>query len=90
MSKFDIAQQIITNPSREILESILHDDFFLVREEGLETRQEFIYYVFANTKVGNGLIEGTSSSDEIIAGERADLICATNAIEEKVPCKDLY
>ena len=55
MSKFDIAQQIITNPSREILESILHDDFFLVREEGLETLEEFIDYVFAHDEVGNDL-----------------------------------
>ena len=55
MTKFDIAQQIITNPSQEILESILHDDFFLIREEGLETREEFIDYVFAHDEVGNDL-----------------------------------
>ena len=55
MTKFDIAQQIITNPSQEILESILHDGFFLIREEGLETRQEFIDYVFAYEEVGNDL-----------------------------------
>ena len=55
LSKIDIVQQIIKNPSREILESILHDDFFLVREEGLETREEFIDYVFAHDEVGNDL-----------------------------------
>ena len=55
MSKFDVAQQIFANPCQEILESILHDDFFLVREEGLETRQEFIDYVFAHDEVGNDL-----------------------------------
>ena len=52
LNKSDVAQQIIKNPSREILESILHDDFFLVREEGLETLEEFINYVFAHDEVG--------------------------------------
>lgn len=53
MSKFKVAQQIILNPDREYLENILHEDFFLVREEGLETREEFIDYVFAHDEVGN-------------------------------------
>ena len=52
MSKFKVAQQIISNPDREYLENILHDDFFLVREEGLETREEFIDYLLLTTKLG--------------------------------------
>jgi len=52
LSKFKVAQQIISNPDREYLENILHDDFFLVREEGLETREEFIDYLLLTTKLG--------------------------------------
>ena len=45
MSKFDIIKKITSNQSYSLLEEHLHEDFMLIREEGLVMRKEFLSYV---------------------------------------------
>ena len=45
MSKFDIIKKITSNQSYSLLEEHLHEDFMLIREEGLVMREEFLSYV---------------------------------------------
>ena len=41
------------SPTEDFIQEIIHEDFFLVREEGLETHDEFIDYVLGHVKEGH-------------------------------------
>ena len=53
LNKFDVVDQLFSDQSEEFINSVIHEDFFLLREEGLVTRDEFIEYVTSHDEVGN-------------------------------------
>ncbi len=53
MSKFDVVNRLFSHRSEEFIASVIHEDFFLLREEGLVTREEFIEYVASHDDVGH-------------------------------------
>ena len=53
MSKLDAYLKLMESPTEDFIQEIIHEDFFLVREEGLETHDEFIDYVLGHVKEGH-------------------------------------
>ena len=45
MSRFEVVKEIASNQNYELLENHLHEDFMLIREEGLVLRDEYLEYV---------------------------------------------
>ena len=45
MSRFEVVKEIASNQNYELLENHLHEDFMLIREEGLVMRDEYLEYV---------------------------------------------
>ena len=53
MSKFDVVNRLFSDRSEEFIASVIHEDFFLLREEGSVTREEFIEYVAIHDDVAH-------------------------------------
>ena len=53
MSKFDTLLKLFESPDQDFIKATIHEDFFLVREEGLETYDEFVDYVLGHQTEGH-------------------------------------
>ena len=53
MSKFDTLLQLFESSDQDFIRATIHEDFFLVREEGLETYDEFVDYVLGHNTEGH-------------------------------------
>ena len=53
MSKLDTFLQLLESSDPEFIRATIHEDFFLVREEGLETYDEFVDYVLGSQEEGH-------------------------------------
>ena len=53
VSKLDIFMKLMESPDPDFIKSIIHDDFFLLREEGLETYDEFVDYILGHQEAGH-------------------------------------
>ena len=53
MSKLDTFLKLVESSNPDFIKEVIHEDFFLVREEGLETHEEFVDYVLNHQKEGH-------------------------------------
>ena len=53
MSKLDTFLKLVESSDPDFIKEVIHEDFFLVREEGLETRDEFVDYVLGHQEEGH-------------------------------------
>jgi hypothetical protein len=53
MSKLETFLQLLESSDPEFIKATIHEDFFLVREEGLETYDEFVDYVLGSQEEGH-------------------------------------
>ena len=53
MSKFETLLQLFGTSDPDFIKATIHEDFFLVREEGLETYDEFVDYVLGHQTEGH-------------------------------------
>ena len=57
LRKFDVVDRPLADRNEEFVTSAIHEDFFLLREKGLVTRDKFIKYVASHDEVGHDNIE---------------------------------
>jgi hypothetical protein len=53
MSKLDIFIKLMESPEPDFIREVIHEDFFLLREEGLETYDEFVDYILGHQEAGH-------------------------------------
>ena len=54
--KFKVITEFINTRDYKLLEARLHDDFLMIREEGLVTKDEFVSYLSGDLEGDNAII----------------------------------
>ena len=54
--KFQVIAEFIKTRNYKLLEERLHDDFLMIREEGLVTKDEFVSYLSGDLEGDNAII----------------------------------
>ena len=54
--KFKVITEFIKTRDYKLLEERLHDDFLMIREEGLVTKDEFVSYLSGDLEGDNAII----------------------------------
>ena len=54
--KFKVITEFVNTRDYKLLEERLHDDFLMIREEGLVTKDEFVSYLSGDLEGDNAII----------------------------------